>query len=1198
MKCKIFIKSFLSLGILYLSCIPFLACGGFFALSSIEGGDKGKDKNTTINPIDRQIDLLVDRLKNLEKRSDFRMELEKTSSELKQVKARAVADNKNTFWQFKTSLLTDLQQVLSETVRVRSQLIALLTEHRAVAEQYRSDPHFKDIRPVNNTAPTYDELRETAHNDSNLKEKIEHYERELTKLLSDRDKRLKALEDISKEVEGNRQQRDKLERDGLVRDDLKAFKREQQVEILDDQVRLARAKKDLAQMRCDESVERIGFLETKLMIARKRITVLDAVYVKMKRQVVINASQIRQAEEDLEHERHAFLAQNDLLQAELKSTLAQLEDWRYQAESMTEGFAVTPADVDALRHWKMDKDLFKTRNDWERLIPVGLLLARVGGYESKHEFVEARIEEAKFNFQVRERRVDVLRTWYKMTQRAIRLNVGDELERESKKYGAELSQLKVELAGLVERRDRSIDLLYRLNLSRDVIRSLTESFRHKKDILFEDDRSGYNNVLKGLSDIDEEVRQRVDATTKLMESYAKSMAFVQEMIKMITGIVAELSEKSFWSRSDQSIELRDLKNFWPDVKRFVGDLKRMFVVSASKFSPSTVFARVVKYFQGPSLWHLIILIITFFCFALCYCYMPHMRRWVLQHESRYWIVARFWYVSGLWLGFTHHHIFSLFAWLLAYIAVMLNIVPSVFAVFFYLLSIPYLIYIAISFFRFIVLVNEERGVCVVSRSFQDRFFAIVPLLTYATIIIFFFRRAFMLCNYLDSQVPDILLAVNFILLQAALIGLIWSKDSLIGTSHVLGIFSRSSPFGKWLEEHIERYCYLFLLVFFAIIVMSNPYVGYGKQVFYVLSRLGITALLIPVIIWLYERIKRISSDFFFYYPDGLIVKERFGGGKTWYGFFIIFSFCVSVLLAFFVIARVWGHGISWSDISAWLNVQLSQSTDLDPLTDKPIPITILSFLKIVMYVFVGMAIVYVLNRFILRRIFDPLLVGAGVQSTIMTLGRYLIVVVAFLVGLQSAGLGSMAMKLIVVLAGVSYIIKEPIADFFSYFIILVQRPVKIGDYIKIEDDQEIFGVVRHITPRSTIVRTKNSFTHIIPNSLIVTKVIQNWHYSRSFIAIDDVEVIVGFASNPEEVKKLLFEVLDEHQNILKNPTPIVLLTDFADGGYKFIVRGFVSTDRVLDKWEIESQVRLAIVKKLRAENVTIMTTMRVLSVQN
>lgn len=1186
---------------LYFACffIP-TTCGDWVStLWSFGSSDKKNAPIVPENPAERQLEILCERHESFQKQGDERAVLEKIAADLKLSKERAgrAHQEKAAFLAKKISLLSDLQQILGEMVQVRQQTTTLFNEHRALLEQYKTDPHFKMLRKIPKAAPSFDELRERARIIDDLKEKIDEYERSKRTILSDQEKRKKALADITKEFDESQQQRENFVRDGSVNEELRMFAHDQQAELIDYQLRLLRYKKNLAQLRYDENSERLCLVETKLLVAQKKNQAISSVYAKIKKQVIVDGAQVHQAEEQLEKDRHDFLARRDVLQADIRTLQPQIDDMRKQIDLVIGKISISPAEASALRHWSIERDKFKTRDDWEQQIPLGLLYTNMGLLEAKRFLLESRLDEAKFALQRNERQVDILRTWYKMTQRAIRLNVGEELEREAKKYDSELSQLRVDASELTARRDQTIDHLYRLNVGRDVIRALMGSLRRKRDLLFGENVDRYTTVMDGLNSADEGLRKRIEVTTKLMESYAKSLAIVQETLKGVSEIVSELSTKSFWTRSDHSIGWRDLKNFWPDMGRFGRDLWRMLIVSFSKLSITTVFERITNYLYNPYAAFLLILrlLAILAIFLLAHAYLPDIRKRLLQRESRFWLLAQMRYMGALTSEFIYSHFISLSIWSVLFIGVFLEMVPSVFAVFFYLLSIPYLMYVATSFFRFVACANADRGVCMVSRVFQHRFLLIASLLTYATIILVFLRRAFLLCNYLGSQVPDILTALNIILVQAAFIGLI-TKESLIGKTHVFGFVSRSSPLGRWLEDHLNHYYYAFLFVFFALIVMCNPYVGYGWQVIYVLTRLILTAFLIPLFVWLYERIKRMFSDFFFYYPDGLVVKERFGGGKSWYALFIIVSFAIFILLGLFVIARVWGQGIGWKDISAWFHYSLYRS-GIDEVTGNPIQITVLSLFQIVLYVLGGIGIVYIINRFVLRRIFDPLLVGAGVQSTIMTLGRYVIVILAFLIGLQSVGLDSMATKLIVVIAGVSYIIKEPIADFFSYFIILVQRPVKIGDYIQMEEP-EVAGVVRHITPRSTIIRTKNSYTYVVPNSMLVTKVIQNWHYSRSFVATDDIEVMVPYSVDPEQVKKYLFEVADQHQMLLKSPTPIIWLTDFSDSGFKFMVRAFLSTDRVMDKWDIESQLRFAIVKKLREKDICLASPVRILTIQN
>jgi small-conductance mechanosensitive channel len=381
----------------------------------------------------------------------------------------------------------------------------------------------------------------------------------------------------------------------------------------------------------------------------------------------------------------------------------------------------------------------------------------------------------------------------------------------------------------------------------------------------------------------------------------------------------------------------------------------------------------------------------------------------------------------------------------------------------------------------------------------------------------------------------------------------------------------------------------------AVIVMSNPYVGYGKQVFYVLSRVVATACLIPIFSWMHNRLKRSSSDFFFYYTDGSAVKERFPAGKAWYGAFIVVWFVIFVVLGIVLGARLWGVHIGLLDIRHWFSHTI-YSPGLDEVTGKPILVTGMSLFRIVMYVLGGFAIAYVINRYVLQRIFDPLLIGSGVQSTILTITRYVVVVIAFLVGLHSAGLEGMAMKLVVLAGILSFAVKEPLADFFAYFVILVQRPVKIGDLIQVDPD--IIGIVRHITPRSIILRNRNSVTLIIPNSMLITRMVRNWSYVRTFSAVNDIEITLPFNVDVDKAKQIMLDVVENHPAILKNPTPIVWLTEFAEHGYKFIIRGFISADKVTERFEIESQVRFELVRRLRQEGIHIAVPIRFIRTLN
>ena len=148
---------------------------------------------------------------------------------------------------------------------------------------------------------------------------------------------------------------------------------------------------------------------------------------------------------------------------------------------------------------------------------------------------------------------------------------------------------------------------------------------------------------------------------------------------------------------------------------------------------------------------------------------------------------------------------------------------------------------------------------------------------------------------------------------------------------------------------------------------------------------------------------------------------------------------------------------------------------------------------------------------------------------------------------------------------------------------MVQRPIKIGDFVKIDSDT--LGVVRKITPRSVLLRRKNSTTIIVPNSYIVSKSIENWNYVRNFIALNDITLFVYYKEDAQRIKDILQATTEEHPNVLRNPRSIIRLTNFTEYGYEFMVRCFVSSAYTLDMWDLGSDVRLLIAKAFRENGI-------------
>jgi len=536
------------------------------------------------------------------------------------------------------------------------------------------------------------------------------------------------------------------------------------------------------------------------------------------------------------------------------------------------------------------------------------------------------------------------------------------------------------------------------------------------------------------------------------------------------------------------------------------------------------------------------------------------------------------------LDFINYYYVMIAVWISLFTLIQFGVLPDYgVQILFYLFSIPYFLYLANRFLARFVLFNVRQEYAILSEQFQPRFMLIISTLLYATITILLFKQAFVLSNYQESRLPANLLVLNFIILQVCLIFLITKEQ-------ILSLIPTATEAWRRVHAQVNRFFYLILAFIVAIIIMSNPYVGFGRLVLHILSRSLFTLLLVPVVFWVQLLFKKIASRLFFSI-DHEVVKERFSSAKSWYGLFVIVMFLSLVLVGFVAGAHIWGWPITFKEIFDLIRAPIFFGES--PVPGAPgVPISAITFLYLIGYVLAGFLLAFAVNRFVLRKIFDLLLVEMGIQHAVVGLMRYLIIIAVIVIGLQNIGLGPLSKYLFGAILAITWVIKEPLGDLVAYFVLLIQRPIKIGDYIKI--DEQISGVVRRITPRSIVIRQKNSTTIVVPNSQVLSKAVTNWNYVSGFVAVDDVLVNILYKEDPDRVIEVLRAAVDTHVNVLKSPKPVVRLEKFGEHSFIFLVRAYVSSHYTLDKWNIASDIRLSIIRELRSNGIAIAVPVRIM----
>jgi potassium-dependent mechanosensitive channel len=208
---------------------------------------------------------------------------------------------------------------------------------------------------------------------------------------------------------------------------------------------------------------------------------------------------------------------------------------------------------------------------------------------------------------------------------------------------------------------------------------------------------------------------------------------------------------------------------------------------------------------------------------------------------------------------------------------------------------------------------------------------------------------------------------------------------------------------------------------------------------------------------------------------------------------------------------------------------------------------------------------------------------AGLRYTIARLVRYLFVVVGFLIALKqfNIDLTSIAVLFTALSVGIGFGLQFIAADIVSGFILLFERPVRVGDRITIGEDE---GDVQAINLRTTLVITNDRVAIIVPNSRLVSQRVINWSYGDPRARIP-IPISVAVNSDVNLVSETLLLAAQDVDLVLTDPAPKVQFLKF--GEYSLDFRLLVWTRQPSRHPQIKSDINYRIEKLFRERHIEI-----------
>jgi potassium efflux system protein len=223
------------------------------------------------------------------------------------------------------------------------------------------------------------------------------------------------------------------------------------------------------------------------------------------------------------------------------------------------------------------------------------------------------------------------------------------------------------------------------------------------------------------------------------------------------------------------------------------------------------------------------------------------------------------------------------------------------------------------------------------------------------------------------------------------------------------------------------------------------------------------------------------------------------------------------------------------------------------------------------------------QRWLQRSVLSSSKIDVGIANSLQTGIGYLGIGLAAVVGLSYAGIDFTQLTLVIgaLSLGVGLGLQSIVNNFVSGLILLVERPVKVGDWVVIGEQQ---GFVRKISVRATEIETFDRASVIIPNSALISGVVQNWTH-RNAMGRVVVNVGVAYGCDPEEVIETLISVAKDSDAILGFPAPFVSFDEFGASSLDFSLRCYVAD--VTTSLAAKTALRTEILKRFREKGIEI-----------
>jgi len=200
-----------------------------------------------------------------------------------------------------------------------------------------------------------------------------------------------------------------------------------------------------------------------------------------------------------------------------------------------------------------------------------------------------------------------------------------------------------------------------------------------------------------------------------------------------------------------------------------------------------------------------------------------------------------------------------------------------------------------------------------------------------------------------------------------------------------------------------------------------------------------------------------------------------------------------------------------------------------------------------------------------------------------------ILIIGFLIILSTLGISIAPLIAALGVGGlaVALALQDTLANFFSGMHILMEKSIRIGDFIKLETGQE--GYVDDITWRTSRIRMLPNNMVVIPNSKLAQSIVTNYYLPEKRMSLL-IPIGVSYSSDPDQVEKIVVEeakmAVGEIPGLLEDPEPFVrFIPGFGESSLDFTL--VCQVKEFTDQYPVQHELRKKIFRRFREEGIEI-----------